>query len=183
MLELRGPQKNSLANRVRQAVNALIEEGKECSTGNISNKVGTMSRVEYKRVLNALCDLTKSGELRRVTRGVYALRDRQTPPEKRVVMWRLLRMRHAVTADDLVELAEVSRDYACQWLRTLEKHGVVRLTRGKYRLIKDTVAMPVFDDNAKKLRELRAKKKQAALAALTMANEAIVRARNAVNNI
>ncbi len=183
MLGLRGPQKNSLANRVRLAVNALVEQGEECSTTNISIKAKAMNRAEHKKVLNALCDMTKTGELRRERRAVYAIGNRKRPTEKRLIMWRLLRMRHAVSIDELADLAEVHRGYASEWLRTLMKNEVVRLTRGKYRLIKDTVDMPAFDDNAKRLRELRARKKKAAQAALDVADNALAKARAAINEL
>lgn len=81
-------------------------------------------------------------------------------------MWKLLRMRKRVTLDDMVEMAEVNRDYAREWLAALVKNEVARRIQrpdgsGLWVLCVDSLEMPVDDDKAAKLRDLRQKKKAA----------------------
>lgn len=179
-----GARKDSFANQVRMAVKALTAKGTACSTSNIATKAGVWGATDRKRMSNALRDMTRAGELTRVQPGVYALVDRQLPAEKRVIMWRLLRQTRVRSVADLVEMAGVSTIYAQEWLQTLVKQGVVRQGEdGNYRLLKDTVEMPELTENADKLRALREKKKQAVLTALDCANQALGKARAAINEL
>jgi len=178
-------QKNSFANRIRTAIHELAHAGATCTCEAISIKARLMERSDDKRMLCALRDMVRAGELVKVSPGVYALdQKKNTAPELRQVMWRILRMRRQVTADDLVEMAGASPAYAAEWLRTLAKHGVVRLSGdNSYRLLQDLVEMPELTDNADKLQHLRQKKKQAALAALDQAGKAIAQAQAAINEL
>jgi len=179
-----GPQKSSFANKIRTAIHELTAAGTECSTTNISHQAFIQKPEDHKRMLGVLCDFRKAGELERVSLGVYALTNRKKPEEKRQVMWRVLRMRRLVTIDDLVEMAGVHRDYAGEWLRTLEKQGVVRIgTNGAARLIKDSLEMPEVTDNAEKLRALREKKKKALSAALNSIEIGMDKARAALKDL
>lgn len=178
------PQKESFANRVRTAVKALAASGVECTVVNISLKVNIMNKVDNKRMLNALCDMVNGGELTRVRLGVYALRARsEAKPEICQVMWSLLHLRKLVTVDDLVEMASASHSYAQEWLTTLVRREVVRAEGKAYLLLKDSVEMPELTDNADKLRALREKKKQAVLAALDVASQALDKAKAALNEL
>jgi hypothetical protein len=125
-----------------------------------------------KRVHTAVRDMCISGEMRRIDVGLYAYIGKgKQPVEKRDAMWRLLRARRAVTVDDLVTLCGVADGYAQEWLRMLVKNEAVRKTGDTYRLVKDTgpKGMPGRDDNAAKLRDIRRKKRQAALDNITRA--------------
>lgn len=172
------PQKNSFANRVRTAVKDLTARGETCTTAAISIQSLVSTSKDHKRMSTALRDMVKAGELTRIGTGVYALAPKPASnPELRQVMWRLLRMRKAVSPSDLVELANASLGYAAEWLRGLERNGVVRREGDIFRLLKDTVTMPELRDNADKLLALRDKKRHAALAALDAAAQALDRAR------
>lgn len=175
--------KDSYTDNVRTAIQSLAAAGKEISTDNVSRKIFVQTRKDNKRMLNALSDMFKAGELERLSRGVYVCANRNKPEEKRAVMWRVLRMRRAVCLDDMIEMAGVGADYAREWLNGLVKQGVVRRTDGTWRLIKDSLEMPELTANAEKLRALRAKKKKAALAALNLASDAIARAKNEINEL
>jgi hypothetical protein len=178
------PQKDSFANRIRTAVQELSAQGKECTTDSISIQALVSWRDDHKRMLNALRDMVKSGELTRVSTGVYARAPRtERDQELRQVMWRILRMRKSVTVEDLVEMAGASEAYAREWLRTATRHQIVRQEGDIYRLIADQVAMPELTDNADKLRALREKKKQAVLDALDAANQALGKARAAITEL
>lgn len=183
-----GARTQSFAHRIRQAIHQLHAEGRELTTTNIANQADLKTFKESKRMGSVLSDLYKAGEVDRVRRGVYVLKDRRRPEEKRQVMWRILRMRRRVTVDDLIEMAGVSRDYAREWLRALTKRGVTRkitIRKDKprvWQLVNDTVSMPDLADNADKLRELRRKKK-AALAALDQADILIQAARREIEEI
>ncbi len=139
---------------------------------------------ERSKLSGALCDMVKSNRIRRVKTGVYAapVKEKSTP-KKQEVMWRVLRARKVVTANDLVELAGVTKGYAQEWLRTLVKwEAVRRLENGKHRLIADTVQPPLLTDNAIKLREIRRKAKEAHVA-LDMASQSLERVRKTMRMV
>lgn len=150
----------------------------EATCGDISSALFVKNRLEQKRLLNTLCDLYRTGKLRRIRQGVYGPATGIKQPEKREVMWRLLRMRKWVTLDDLVEMAGVSRDYAREWLATLVKREVARRDQrpdgsGVWVLIIDSPDMPVDDNKAARLRDLRRKKKSAISAKLDVIGTAL----------
>ena len=163
--------------------------GGEVSVTDLSGAMMIQTRAVHKRMLNTLSDLKNAGRVVRVSQGVYALARRESPPELREVMWRILRMRRRVTADDLVEMAEASPEYASDWLHMLEVRGVVRKIShgvGKpcvWQLVNDTVEMPVDTDNAARLRALRKKKKQQALADLAAAQKLLGKAHQAITEM
>lgn len=140
----------------------------EATVADISAAMNTHTRVQHKRVMNILSEHARDGRLHRIRQGVYGpLPAAARQPDKREVMWRLLKMRRRVTLDDLIEMAGVSREYAREWLAMLAKHDVVRKAQtalnapAVWTLVNDTVAMPIADDKAAKLRALRLKKKEA----------------------
>jgi hypothetical protein len=127
----------------------------------IANRVGIKTFREGKRMRDILSELFRAGELIRLRQGVYGLAPKgNQSSEIREVMWRVLRMRRAVTVDDLREMAGASEAYAKDWLRMLADKELVR-KEGKtgcvatWRLITDPVEMPVDDGKAAKLRRLR----------------------------
>lgn len=177
--------KGSFADKIRKTMEALGGGGDGVTIDTICEAAGIVLGKSRSRVSTALRDLGRSGEVEQVSRGVYRWRGNgHKKPEIREAMWKLLRARRVVDVDDLQELAGASRKYAEEWLRTLDRHGVVRKLRaGRYQLVKDRVAMPVPDDNTMKLREIRAKRKAAALDALARAEAAITEAKIAIEEI
>ena len=178
-------QKNSFAQRIRQAAMELSRGGRSVTLKELSIQAGLVNRVEKKRMSNAMCDFLKAGEVERLSQGVYRyLGKKNMPVEKRLVMWRLLKMRRSVTVADLQELAGASRHYAWQWLSSLIRQDVVqKLGNGKYRLVKDVAEMPEDEERAGKLRELRAEKKVALGQILDRASVAIDEARDLIADI
>lgn len=166
----------------------------EASAMAISLELSLKPGQEHKRLLHTLSDLALAGRINRVRQGVYAPQPMQKQPDKREVMWRLLRMQRQVTLEYLQEMAGVSKDYAKQWLATLVRRGVVRRDqqpgmKASWRLTTDTVDMPEDDTNAKRLRELRRKKKAAvsviddALQQLQTIGETLSKARETITGI
>ncbi|MBU1564370.1 MAG: hypothetical protein KJ630_01925 [Proteobacteria bacterium] len=156
----------SYAKTVLDKTLELAEAGNGgASCGDISSALFVQTRLQHKRLLNTLCELASDGKLRRISQGVYGpVIGPEKPPDKRQVMWRLFRMRKRVTLDDLMEMAEVSRDYAREWLSMLVKRQVARRIEqpgghGLWMLINDTLEMPVNEAKAIKLREQRQKKR------------------------
>lgn len=179
----------SFSKTVLEKLTEEVTEHGEVSTDRLSHALHLQTYKDHKRMLNALSDLGKSGRIERVRQGVYGLPKTTKPPAKREVMWRVLRMRRAVTVADLQELADVSKEYAKEWLALLIKHNIVKrfATAGNntphtYRLINDQTEVPVDTDKAEKLRKLR-KKKQQALKALDDLDKASTRARKAINDL
>lgn len=139
--------------------------GGEINANKVSVALAIMTRKEHKRLLNTLSALAGEGKLHRVRQGVYGAPSTSAPPEKREIMWRLLRINKRTTLDDLVELAGVGKDYARAWLAMLVKHEVVKRldhpgAKTVWMLVSDRVEMPVSDDRAAYLREMRRQKKE-----------------------
>jgi len=158
--------------------------------GDISNALMIQTTAAHKRVSNALSEMKTMGKVVRVRQGVYAVAKSTGHQELREVMWRLLRMRRRVTVDDLMEMAGAGVEYARDWLRMLENLGVVKkISQGAasnprvWQLIKDTVEMPVDAENAARLRALRKKKKQQALADIAAAQLILCKAHQAITEM
>lgn len=141
---------------------------------------------EKRRMQTAIRDMIRSGELAQTGADrVYRYIDRDGRPEFREVMWRVLRSRRRVTADDLQELSGASRTYVREWLRMLERQGLVQRSEGnRFTLLEDAGpdAVPCDDAKAEKLRQIRDQKK-AALASIDAALQTILQARLAVSEI
>jgi predicted HTH transcriptional regulator len=149
---------------LEMTISIAAKNNGEATCAEISSAGDVRTRIGHKRLLNTLCDLYKTGKLRRIRQGVYGPATGIKQPEKREVMWRLLRMRKRATLDDLVEMAGVSRDYAREWLAALVKREVARRDQrpdgsGVWVLLGDWPQMPEDDSKAARLRELRTKKK------------------------
>ena len=158
----------SYAGSVLKKALELAAGNGEATVSDISAAMNTQTRRQHKRVMNILSEHARDGRLRRIRQGVYGpLSAADQQPDKREVMWRLLKMRRRVTLNDLVELAGVSREYAREWLAILVKREVVRKTQqaanlpAVWQLINDTAEMPVNTEKAEKYRELRRKKRAA----------------------
>jgi DeoR/GlpR family transcriptional regulator of sugar metabolism len=183
----------SFAGRVLETLTNLAATATAGSVhvDDISHALMIQTRQAHKQVLNALSDLSKAGKVIRVRMGVYAMpvAGQQRPPDKREVMWRILRMRKRVLIADLVELAGVSREYAKEWLQMLAKRGIVRRISQPdnqphiWQMIHDTVDMPVDEVKAAKLRALRRKKSAQAMADLLTARELIGKACLVINEL
>lgn len=183
-----GPQSESLSQKVLDMLTRLAGSGGDgCGGGpaevpvaEVSAALMVQTRKAHKQVCNALSELYAAGRVARVRQGVYTTVQQEPQQDLRSVMWRILRMRKRVTIDDLVEMAGVSRHYATEWLTMLVNRGVARKhyqggahQPRVWQLVADTVEMPADDRKAARLRELRKKQKQEALAAIEKARRAI----------
>jgi len=116
------------------------------------------------RVRSVVADLCKAGELVRVGEGIYRLVLKPAgKPQIQEVMWRVLRARRTVALADMEELAGASPAYATEWLQMLVRRKIVRhLKNGNWQMVTDPgPTMPLNDEKAERLRNLRAKKKEA----------------------
>ena len=167
--------KPTFAGKIRQAIKELSKTNDSLTPWDIS-AYAELDCAEHTKMYPVLSDFCQSGELIRVRRGVYHYRP--TRPERPSIqerMWRVLRSSRGkvVEIDDLVQMAGASEPYAREWLTMLVRQGIVRqLSNGKWQMTRDPVAMPRNEEKAKKLRELRNKKK-AALKALERAKQLI----------
>lgn len=139
-----------------------------------------------KMVQAVLRELVRSEEAIRVSDGVYNFARRKPRVQLRQKMWSILRARRVVSVEDLEELTGASRDYAMQWMRTLEKHDVVkRLGDGRVQLLHDPVAMPCATVNAERIRAWRNSKARAemvkAMDQINQARESMAAAMNALD--
>jgi hypothetical protein len=182
-----GEQAISLAARV---FNAVKELGGEVTTTAIFDRLCLQTRAAEKTALNALSDMTRTGRVLRVRQGVYTIPAMQgVGISKQERMWRVIRARRRVTVADLQELADVTGNYAKEYLLMLSKHSVMlRQPQPKNRphvwvLINDPVIMPENKDKAARLRASRLTAKSAALQALDQAGAAINLARQTVNDL
>ena len=180
----------SFARDVLSALTKLaLANGGEAAATDISHFLFIQTRKGHKRMLNTLSDLVKSGRARRVRQGVYAPVLNTGKPDKREVMWRLLRMRKSVTIGDLQELANVSHDYAKEWLEMLTRREIVtRIApqntnkQHSWRLIKtDLVEMPIDTEKAERLRALRKKKKAQVVVSICRIEQELEKIRTALH--
>ena len=174
--------KETFTGRVRDACHYLGEYGNDIALKQLYDKVDVRAYKERRQVRLVVADLCKSGEIERVDEGVYRLL--QKPPGKpqiQEVMWRVLRARRSVTLADMEELAGAAPTYASEWLQMLARRKIVRhLKNGSWQMVKDPgPTMPLNDEKAERLRNLRAKKKEA-LDAMDRAFMAIAEARMAM---
>jgi DNA-binding IclR family transcriptional regulator len=150
----------SFAGKVRQVI---MGTPGEFTVNEISERLGIALPKSRKRLHTALRDLRRAGEIERRREGVYALAAMRPSrkPQRREVMWRILRARRAVSVADLQELAGVSRNYAEEWLRMLLRKGVVTRDGGSFRIVSDPVAMPENTEKAAALRDIRKRQAEA----------------------
>lgn len=180
----------SYAKTVLEMLTRIVNDVDIATVTDVSHNLGIQTAKDHKRMLNALSDLCKAGKVRRVSQGVYTVAERASKqPQVREVMWRFIRMNRRATVEDLMEVAGASVEYAREWLRTLVKRRVVRkISHGPnkpctWQLVNDTVEMPQDEEKASKLRELRRKKKQQAMADLAAARKLIGKAHRVIKEM
>ncbi len=154
----------SFAQKVCAAVEEVSRERGQVTTFELSRALCVKTHKEHKAMISTLSDLFRSGRVVRIRHGVYRGPAAKPVPEKREVMWRILRMRKVVTIADLQAFGNVSEAYARQWLCMLVRRKIVipqKTHPRSWRLIKhDLVEMPCDTAKAEKLRKLRAEKKK-----------------------
>lgn len=186
--------KQTLAGQVRAAAQKLGAEGRIFTAAEVAAACDMVCNAEKRPLYRALRDFAQAGELERVpgcARASYIYKGRSRAPELQEVMWRLLRARRRVAAADMQELAGAGEAYVRQWLRMLERRGIVKkIADGRSRsdgasiwqMVADPVVLPRDDQRADTQRRRRAEKKKA-IAALDRAWAAIVEARMAINTM
>lgn len=173
----------TFTDRIRTAAKALAPG--TFTKRDLSVKAEIKTREDDRRIGYVIHDMRKSGEIQSVTRGVYMYMGKaKKKKQTKDVMWRALRAMRNMTVEDLREMSGAGEGYAKEWLWMLKRRGVVAERNGRYRLINDTGpnGMPENEEKAEKLRVLRLKKKEAALAALARAEAAIKEAREAMGD-
>ncbi|MFZ5760977.1 MAG: hypothetical protein ACOY32_15280 [Thermodesulfobacteriota bacterium] len=173
----------TFAGKIRAAAMEIGAGGKSFTTREIAHQAGLQTRVDEKRMLNALRDFVKAGEVQRVSLGVYVYlgRQRKDLPLKDQ-MANLLKIKKFVTIEELRELG-AAECYAREWLQMLVRRGVVAdRGNGRYELIAE-MAVPENEEKAERLRDLREKKKLQALQAINEAQTALDKAKKAVELI
>lgn len=176
-------RETTFAGKVRNLASTL-ERGTTFSAVDLAEWLGVRTRDDVNRVRVAVRDSVRRGEMEQVEAGVYRYaHQKKEKLSRRQVMWRYLRMKKRLGVEDLQEVAGVSREYALEWLRAMVNMGVVERLEvngcAVFRLIKDSVEMPVSEAKADYLREYREKRKTA-LAALGRAKAAVDAAIEAV---
>ena len=177
--------KETFTGRIRDAGLIL---GRDCGVftiEQISNQAKIQTYAEEKKMRQVMVGLAKAGEFERMGEGTYSmLRLPPGKPQIQEVMWRVLRARRTVIVADMEELAGASPTYATEWLQMLGRRKIVRhLKNGKWQMVTDPgPTMPLNDEKAERLRNLRAKKKEA-LDCMDRAFMAIAEARMAMSEM
>lgn len=171
-------QESKMGTILRTALELAGDNNGVVTSDALSIALGIKTRLEHKRLLNVLSELHLAGRLRRIETGRYSAPMWQPKPDRRQRMWRILKMRRRVQVDDLVEMAEVSRDYAKEWLRMLVKQGAVIKHqdpggKGTWQLLGDLTTMPEDTDKASRLRAIRKRQKQQLLAGCKSIHEGL----------
>jgi len=192
MADLRGPQKTSFAGQVRKALQRIGMDYREISAAELAHELDMIADKEKQRLYNTMRDFIKRGEVTRPRDGVYVYKGQAAPANGngRDRMWAVVRARRQVTVEDLQQLAGVGAEYAKEFMRLLVRNGAARRIdrTGQatvYRLTTDSVDIPAAaaEANAAKLRNIRAQKKDEALAALTAAEVSVKMARRALEEL
>jgi len=177
--------KETFTGRIRAAGLLLGRDGAGFIVEQVSNQSKIQTYAEEKKLRQVIRDLVKAGEFECMGEGTYrVLRQPPGKPQIQEVMWRVLRARRTVTVADMEELAGASPTYATEWLNMLQRRKVVRhLKNGKWQMVTDPgPTMPLNDEKAERLRNLRAKKKEA-LECMDRAFTAIAEARMAMSEM
>lgn len=161
----------SFAKQVRDTLAELTEAtGKAATTDEISIRLQLMTHKDHKRLINTLSEMSRDGKIERTGKGSYkSIQSQPGKPNIAERMWSVLRMRKRVQVEDLMVMAGASNDYAKEWLRALERQGVVakqgegNLDSCSWVLIKDTIDVPQNDAKAERLRDLRKSKRDRAM--------------------
>jgi len=151
----------TLAGRVRDFAVQCHEEGRDFGVDDIAEALMVQTYKEKRRLGCTLRDLMGAGEVVRLERGRYryVLRDRK--PTKEEIMWWHLQQ-GPVDIEYLIRMADVTADYAQEWLNNLLHLGVVRrLESGKHQLLQRLDEMPKNEVKTDRLRRIRRIKKEA----------------------
>lgn len=171
------------ADQARQAARVLSRNGQMTVTRqDLGDRLGIQTRKDMQRVDTAVKALVKSGDLA-PQGGVYFWTGQAAKPSKQEVMWRYLRARRAVTAEELQEVSEASADYVREWLRLLVTQKLVRREGENYRLVKDPGPEPPRNESKAAYLKRRRERKKQALAKLDAAFAAVAEARMAVSQL
>lgn len=151
--------------RVRNVIATYGPEQQYITTKDVCAHLGLFTKAERKPVYQVMDQLAEQGELEKVGSACFKKKKPPEPVNKKTAMWKTLRTRRKVTVTDLMELAGVSQAYAEEFLYSLRKYESVKSEGfGENRvwiLLGDPpVEMPDIKDNARKLKRLRAKKKE-----------------------
>ena len=140
------------------------------TVADLTRETGFVGKGQPKKVATAIRDFVKRGEVEKTDidgTPAYRYVRRQSAPNKKQVMWRLLRARRRVSIEDLQELADVGEVHARKWISNLEDLEIVKKRQPNpnepafWHLINDTVVEPETSQCAERLRLLRANKKAA----------------------
>ena len=151
---------------LRTTLELAKAHGRPVRVDEVSIALQLGDRLSHKRLCNTMSELTQAGRLRRVDKGTYEPPEGPRTPDKQECMWRILRMRRTLTAAALQEMADVSRDYALEWLRLCVRQGLAEKQQrpnqpAVWRLVAAVEAeAPVNAEKAERLRALRRRRKE-----------------------
>ena len=89
------------------------------------------SRKKTASVTNSMRYLKRKGEVKAIRPGLYHYEAPIKPLTKTARMWRAIRIKEYFTKRDIVLLTEVSRHYANQYVKSLERDGHVSRVSGR----------------------------------------------------
>ena len=156
------------ANQVRLALQEMAST-EPVNVKDVARKLDLVSNADKQPLYKTFRDFLKSGEIERTATDMFLYKGQksQQKPELREILWRVLRARRSVTAEDLVELSGASTDYVKQWLLMLQRQNVINVRPAEkksgaktYVLAQDPITMPTDDTKAEKLRVIRDRKKE-----------------------
>lgn len=174
----------SFAQRMREIMRDELKGREEIAIQEIAARLDLVSDQEKRPVYRTIRDFVKRGEVVRVRTGVIRYRGLKRdvrPADKTRCMWRLIRSNRNenIMASDLVANCGVSINTAREYLQMMVRREILRRIDmpgnkpSKYRMIDDPGPNLVRnDENAERLRRLRAAQKEAE-AALSAAHIAI----------
>lgn len=166
---------NTSSEHVLETCRKFAPGGVRFTGKEIAKLLGVQTPKDREKLRNRFKNLVRSRALTRCERDVFRLTEKGQGLEysrKQQVMWRYLRIQKTLGVEDLMVLAEVSENYAQEWLNLLVERGIVRdHGNGKFQLIKSVPhkqGNAVKGDNARNIK--------LALQELQSAREAIQRA-------
>jgi len=148
--------RTSYSSMVRDAGKQYAQTGTAFRVADLERVVCVQTYDERRKLRKATEELVRRKEFQRVARGLYRYTGKDAKPQKQQVMWRFLRMNRSVTLEDVRVVLGVPEKYAQEWFSNLVKLGIVRVEAGgSFRLVKDSLDMPVNEEKAERLRRLR----------------------------
>jgi len=157
----RGAPKTGLTAKVREAAR---ERGR-FRVADLAAEIDIRTYEEARKVRqHVLRDMLKSGEVRRIDRGLYEYAGK-TPRRTRLdVIWHLVRSNRQFTTDEIERLSGAARYTVLEYLHCLRRLGYLRQAkRAHWQLIKDPgPETPVNTAKCQKLKRIRENQKAAA---------------------